>query len=113
MHMIALSKGQFHRQPRVDPDRTAVPDKEIAPGPIPGYGGGLFLGEDPWAFVWSEVRSSAGGCGGAGGGARGRWWRGRPGLWGRAGEGVVVVVRRLCEGRVDWGVGQRWSELPY
>ena len=110
--MITLSKGQFYGQPWVNSYGAAVPDEEIAPSPIPGYRGGFFLGEDPWAFVRPEVRSSAGGRSGAGSGACGRWGRGRSGLW-MVSEGVVVVVRRLGEGWVDLGVGKWRSELAY
>jgi len=113
MDLIALSKGKFDGQSWVDPDRTAVPDEEIASGPISGYCGGFFLGEVSGAFVWSEVGCSAGGCGGTGCGACGRWRRGRGWLWGRVSEGVVVVVRRLGEGWVDRGVWQWRSELVY
>ena len=113
MYMIALSEGQFHRQPWVNPDRTTVPNEEIAPSPISGYRGGLFLGEDSWAFIRPEVRSSAGGCGCAGCGTCGRRRRGRSGLWRRVSEGVIVVIRGLGEGWVDRRVRQRRSELVY
>jgi len=112
MYVIALSKSEFHGQPWVNPDRTTVPDEEITSSPISGNRGGFFLGEDPWAFVRPEVRSSACGCCGAGGGACGRRWRGRSRWWWRASEGVVVVVRRLSEG-VDGRVRQWGTELAY
>ena len=110
--MITLSKGEFDGQPWVDPDRTAISDEEISSGPISGYRGGFFLGKVSWAFVRPEVRGSAAGCGGAGRVGCGRW-RGRSGLWRRVGEGVIVVVRRLGERRVDRRIGQWGSELAY
>lgn len=113
MNMITFSEGQLYRQPWVDPDGTAVTDEKIASGPVSGYRGSFFLGEVSWAFVRSEVWSSAGSCGGAGCGACGRRWRGRSGLWRWVSEGIVAIVRRLGEGRVDRRVGQWWSELIY
>jgi len=113
MNMITLSEGQFDWQPWVDPDRTTVTDEEIASGPISGYSGCFFLGEVSRAFIRSEIRSSPGGCGGAGCGTCGRWWRGRSGLWRRVSKGVVAIVRRLGEGWVDRRVGQRGSKLVY
>ena len=110
MYMIALSKGQFHGQPWVNPDRTTVADKEIASGPISGYRSRFLVGKDSWAFVRSKVRSSAGSRAGAGCGASGRWGRSR--LWSGVSEGVVVVVRRLGEW-VDRRIGQRGCELVY
>jgi hypothetical protein len=112
MDMITLSKSEFDGQPWVNPDRTAASDEEIPSGPVSCYCRGFFLGQESWAFVRSEVGSSASSCGGAGRGARGLG-RGRSGLWRGVGEGVVVVVRRLGEGWVDGSVGQRGSELTY
>ena len=34
-------------------------------------------------------------------------------MWGRVGEGVVAIVRRLSKGWVDRGIRQRRGELTY
>jgi len=101
MDVITLSEGQFDRQPWVNPDGAAVTDEEVSPGPISGYSGSFFLGEVSRPFVRPEVWSSAGGSGGAGCSACGRWWWGRSRLWRRVSKGVVAIVRRLGEGWVD------------
>jgi len=103
VNMIALSKSQFDGQPWVNPDRTTVPNEEVASSPVPSYSGSFFLGEVSRAFVRSESRGSARGCCGAGSGACGR--RGRGGLRRRASESVVAIVRGLGEGWVDRRVG--------
>jgi hypothetical protein len=68
MYLIPLSKGQPHRQSRIDPHRCTIPDVEITTAEIARDSSGLFFSEVAWSFVRTESRS---GC---------------------TGEGAVVVV---------------------
>jgi len=57
MHLIPLSESEPHRQSRVDPNRRAISNVEIATTEIAGDSGCLFLGEIARAFIWSESGS--------------------------------------------------------
>jgi hypothetical protein len=57
MHLIPLSESEPYRQSRVDPDRRAISNVEIATTEIAGDGGCFFLGEVARAFIWSKSGS--------------------------------------------------------